>query len=505
MANKNRKRRFLLLLIFAAGITVALAGHSLLKYTSTNTFCESCHVHPHATLSWKQGPHFDTKSGLVAQCADCHLPPPDSSGFLIAKVNAGARDVYGTLFKDAAKINWTEKARREEAVNHVFKSACLHCHQNLFPRDLSKKGEDAHLHYTQKAAQLHCLNCHLEVGHFRKERLEAMAAAASQPAENLIIFNEAAKVSDFVNFTEKIPGTPVSFEMVAIPGGEFTIGSPENEAYRHPDEGPQRTLKIKSFWMGKAEVSWWEYETFYKQTGGEGRSSDQVGSKEKTSQVVAVTGPTPPYGNPDQGWGRGDRPAITMTHFAAQKYCEWLSKVTGKTYRLPTEAEWEYASRGNTQTAFFFDGEPGQFQTDRLWNRIFGADTSVINRYVISAINSGGKTFPPAAVQPNPFGLVNMLGNVREFCADWYADDVYTGYPAGSVIENPTGPESGAERVIRGGSYKNSAADLRIARRDYTRKDAWLMTDPQVPKSRWWYSDCNDVGFRVVCEYETTD
>ena len=498
---KNRKRKFILLLVFLAGFAAMVASHSAIDYTSTNTFCESCHVHPHATISWKQGPHFDTQSGFVANCVDCHLPPPDSSGFLLATVSTGARDVWGKLFKDVDKINWQEKAERAHAVTHVYKSACLHCHQNLFPRGLSKKGQDAHLHYSQKGDQLRCLNCHLDVGHFRKERLE-VATALSEKTENKIIFTEAAKVTDFIDFTETIPGSPISFEMVAIPGGRFTIGSPETEPYRQVDEGPQRTVKVKPFWMGKIEVSWREYELFYKQTGGEGRSGDQVRSAEKMPQVDAITGPTPAYGNPDQGWGRGDRPAITMTHFAAQKYCEWLSQVTGKTYRLPTEAEWEYACRGNTDGVYFFAGTPDDIEPKGFLSGFREADTSVINRYVVSGINGGGKTQPPSAVQENPFGLKNMLGNVWEFCSDWYAVNTYAGYLAGSVIENPTGPESGSAHVIRGGSYKSNAADLRITNRDHTRKAAWQMTDPQVPKSLWWYSDCNDVGFRVVCEYE---
>ena len=398
---------------------------------------------------------------------------------------------------------WKEKAGRAHAVQHVYKSACLNCHQNLFPRGLSKKGQDAHLHYSQKADQLRCLNCHIDVGHFRKERL-ALSAASTVTTESDIIYTESTKVDDFIDFTETVPGSPIDFEMVAISGGESIIGSAESEAYRQPDEGPQRSVKIKPFWMGKSEVSWREYELFYKQTGGEGRSGDQVRSAESNSTVDGITGPTPAYGNPDQGWGRGQRPAITMTHFAARKYCEWLSKVTGKTYRLPTEAEWEYACRGNTSGAYFFDGDPADIQPDNIWDEFFGGDTSLINSYVVSVLNSGGKTHLPSAVQPNPYGLVHMLGNVREFCSDWYREDAYTEY-TNSDIENFTGLKNGSAHVIRGGSYKSDAADLRIANRDFTRKKAWQTTDPQIPKSLWWYSDCNDVGFRVVCEITTNN
>jgi formylglycine-generating enzyme required for sulfatase activity len=94
-----------------------------------------------------------------------------------------------------------------------------------------------------------------------------------------------------------------------------------------------------------------------------------------------------------------------------------------------------------------------------------------------------------------------MLGNVREFCLDWYDPEAYAHLPDSEVLD-PRGPASGQEHVIRGGSYRSDAADLRCAARDHTRHDEWLLTDPQSPKSIWWYSDCTDVGFRVVREYD---
>jgi hypothetical protein len=92
---------------------------------------------------------------------------------------------------------------------------------------------------------------------------------------------------------------------------------------------------------------------------------------------------------------------------------------------------------------------------------------------------------------------------VKEFCLDLYDARAYAQYPAGEEVEDPRGPESGKEHAVRGGSFKSDGADLRVAARDHTRTDAWLMTDPQSPKSIWWYSDCNDVGFRVVRELDS--
>jgi formylglycine-generating enzyme len=98
-------------------------------------------------------------------------------------------------------------------------------------------------------------------------------------------------------------------------------------------------------------------------------------------------------------------------------------------------------------------------------------------------------------------GAGNMLGNVYEFCSDWYAPDAYSLYPAG-VVDNPTGPVSGTERVIRGGSFNSDASEVRVAARSHTRHTAWQMTDPQIPKSIWWFTDTREVGFRVVCEWD---
>jgi formylglycine-generating enzyme required for sulfatase activity len=299
---------------------------------------------------------------------------------------------------------------------------------------------------------------------------------------------------------EMIPGTDVDFEMVAIEGGSFLMGSPESESYRKDDEGPQKQVEISAFFMGKFEVTWNEYEVFLREKGIQGRTGQQYASVQQSESVDAVTGPTPPYGNPDQGWGKGKRPAITMTHYAARQYCEWLSSKTGKTYRLPTEAEWEYACRAGTDNVYFFETEPEQVSEDRIWNKIFGLDTTIINQFVIFSLNSQGRTQLPQRVKPNQFGLVHMLGNVREFCSDWYQEDIYSSYKDKSV--DPSGPLEGKHRVVRGGSFKTSAINLRCATRDHTEKDQWLLTDPQIPKSLWWYSDCNDVGFRVVCEYE---
>jgi formylglycine-generating enzyme required for sulfatase activity len=251
--------------------------------------------------------------------------------------------------------------------------------------------------------------------------------------------------------------------------------------------------------MGRVEVTWDEFEAWYRATRAEGRSDTRTTD---VAGVDALTGGTPPYVPPDQGWGKGGRPAITMTYFAAVQYTRWLSAVTGKRYRLPTEAEWEYAARAGAASPYFFAGDPRRLTERRLRNRLFGRNTDVLDSFVVHAGNSSGRTKLPSETAPNAFGLVNMLGNVREFCLDWYAPDTYRERTGAVALVDPRGPVAGTEHVVRGGSFRSDPADLRLAARDHTRTAQCLMTDPQAPKSRWWYSDCTDVGLRVVCEFE---
>jgi len=486
------------------GIVIVLGAGKALDATSTNDYCQSCHIHPAADMSRKSSVHYETNSGYRVACVECHLPPK-GQGYLWAKGTTGLRDLWSYYTKDSASFDWDERGRLEVARRHVYNSSCLKCHENLFPPELTKEGEDAHLYYTQQeeSPDLHCINCHLNAGHYIEGYTHGsnvtFGSVSSAPKE---VFKEATTVTEFVNYTENIPGSPVSFNMIAIPGGTFNMGSPDDEPFRRPDEGPVREVEISPFFMAEIEVTWDEYLAFYAQTSAEGRSTDTEGLRSgMASDVDAISGATPPYGQPDQGWGMGQRPAISFTFHAAETYCRWLSQVTGKTYRLPTEAEWEYACRAGSSGPYFFEGNPKKFEKSGLMAKLSKNDTSLINTYVIYKENSPSKTQTPDLVRPNPFGLKNMLGNVAEFCSDWYQADAYSQYPEG-LIRDPKGPESGEEHVVRGGSFLNSAGLLRSATRDYTRTEAWLRTDPQIPKSIWWYSDCFNVGFRVVCEFD---
>jgi len=494
---KNAGKLGLIGIGIVIGFVILLGGKAGVDATSTDKFCDqACHAHPEATQTWIKSAHFTTKSGVVTHCIDCHLPA-GGLGYYTEKARLGAQDIYGKTFKDLNKINWQSKQSLDQARTFTYDSACIRCHQNLFSAGLSRKGADGHLHYLRSKDKMRCVNCHQHSGHFRGKKAEEAVEEVETEEPQL---DKAFPLvpQGFQSYTETIPGSEVKIRMVAIPGGSFMMGSPESEPYRRPDEGPVHRVKLSPFWMERTEVSWREYEVYLLQRGNRGRSRDAPGSEKPD----AVTGPTPPYGSPDQGWGRGSRPAITMTHYAATMYCQWLSEVTGKKFRLPTEAEWEYAARAGATSAYFFPGDPRQFTRQRWLSRLLGVKTAPLSEYAWYLEDSESKTYPASGTKANPWGLVNMLGNVREFCLDWYDPDAYA-HLGDSETLDPRGPASGQEHVVRGGSYRSDAADLRCAARDHTRQDEWLLTDPQAPKSLWWYSDCTDVGFRVVREYET--
>jgi formylglycine-generating enzyme required for sulfatase activity len=285
-------------------------------------------------------------------------------------------------------------------------------------------------------------------------------------------------------YVEVIPGTEIKFEMVPIPGGEFLMGSPEDEADRGEDEGPQHPVKILPFWMGKHEVTWDEYDEFAfsldlkrKKRLGINLESQPAGER----AADAITRPTPPYADETFGFGRKGQPVICITHHAAMEYCRWLSEKTGKIYRLPTEAEWEYACRAGTTTAYSFGDDPEGLE-DHAW-------------YVENA----EKPQPVGKKKPNPWGLFDIHGNVAEWCVDHYVPDFYKRFSVDEAILNPCAMPTAREYpyVVRGGSWDDDADKLRSAARRGSDPE-WSVQDPQRPQSIWWHTDATFVGFRLV-------
>jgi formylglycine-generating enzyme required for sulfatase activity len=269
--------------------------------------------------------------------------------------------------------------------------------------------------------------------------------------------------------------------MVPIRGGEFLMGSPPGEAGRKPDEGPQHPVKLSPFWMGRCEVTWNEYELFMypdeEQRMRETIPSDSDGDK----LADAVSHPSKPYVEMSFGMGKDGYPAISMTQHAANKYCQWLSAKTGQFYRLPTEAEWEYACRGGTTNKFFF-----------------GDDENQIGQYAWYTQNSDFKYQKVGKKKPNPWGLNDMCGNVVEWVLDQYDPDFYKVCADRGVVTDPWNKAAKPyPHSVRGGCWDDEAVACRSAARRGSDRN-WKMTDPQLPKSVWYHTDAPWIGFRIV-------
>ena len=294
-------------------------------------------------------------------------------------------------------------------------------------------------------------------------------------------------------FTQSIPESDVTFDLLPIPGGKFKMGSPETEKDREDSEGPQFEVEIEPFYMGKYEVTQAEYNIFlanYTRLGGEGAAKQEIPAEKLAD---AVTYPTPMYeldaGPIFQRMGRGGQfPAVIMSQYAARQYTKWLSKRTGRFYRLPTEAEWEYACRAGTTTAYYFGDDPAGFGGARLVLRQLGPD---------------GRGRLPAGRQkkPNPWGLHDMHGNVAELVVDWYEDDAYSALAGKSVkwAEAINWPEKQYPRARPWRRVRVGGRGLPLGGARNELKGASINNrDPQLPRSPHWYSNGFWVGFRLV-------
>ena len=205
-APRSRETSLLLGAGIALGLSIALGGQQTAKHTSSNAFCtEACHAHQESTERWIKSTHYSNKRGVVASCVECHLPP-EGAGFLVAKVRLGARDLYGTLFKDVSKMDWEIRRTVEAAATFTYDESCVQCHENLFPEGLSKKQPgseleyrdgaeklremaivarrmEAHQYYLRNTERLRCINCHLGAGHSisPREEWESSTASTSTP------------------------------------------------------------------------------------------------------------------------------------------------------------------------------------------------------------------------------------------------------------------------------------------------------------------------------------
>jgi formylglycine-generating enzyme required for sulfatase activity len=228
--------------------------------------------------------------------------------------------------------------------------------------------------------------------------------------------------------------------------------------------------------MGKTEVTWEQYDVYWR------NNTTDRNKQMEDRPPDAITTPTPPYGDETRGFGRDGKPALMMTHHAAMEFCYWLSVKTGKKYRLPTEAEWEWACRAGTTTAYSFGDDPAKLG-DYAW-------------YVE---NNNDEVHKVGEKKPNRWGLHDIHGNVAEWCVDHYVKDIYKSSPLDKLTPWPVQmpDDKRYSYVARGGGWSDDAAVCRSAARMGSNKD-WLKRDPQRPQSIWWMTDAENVGFRIV-------
>ncbi|MDT8304112.1 MAG: SUMF1/EgtB/PvdO family nonheme iron enzyme [Sedimentisphaerales bacterium] len=285
-------------------------------------------------------------------------------------------------------------------------------------------------------------------------------------------------------------GEKLSFEMVLIPGGSFVMGSPVDEAGRKDHEGPQHKVRLDPFYLCSKEATIKQFMAYYRETVSAKRDFIAVEEAKKDKEqkskddVDVITGPTPVYGDMTMGY-EDTHPAIGITWHNAMTFCRWLSKKTGKKYHLPTEAEWEYACRAGTTTAYSFGDDPKKLG-DFGWYE----DTA------------DSETNPVGKKKPNAWGLYDMSGNVREWVYDFYSPAAYKEAAKKTLTVNPKGPNNGELHVARGGDYSCPAEELRSAARTFE-EEWWRSGDPQIPKSIWWLPEMDFIGFRVACSIET--
>ena len=288
-----------------------------------------------------------------------------------------------------------------------------------------------------------------------------------------------------IPYEHQIPGTEVKFKMIPVPGGQFKMGAVDSDGISSRE---LVTVSVKPFWIGQHEVSWSEYQQYMEMDANfKLLQRNGIRKVENRDAVDAVTAPSALY-EPDITYEAGedpDQPAASMTQFAAKQYTKWLSLLTGTVFRLPYEAEWEYACRAATTTKFYF-----------------GDDESELENHAWFADNSDEERHASGELKPNPWGLFDMYGNVSEWVLDGYgpAKDAAETKKDCSVEESFRKPSKVFPRTLRGGSFVSEADLCNSRARLGTDEESWKEEDPNYPQSPWWYTGYEGLGagMRIV-------
>lgn len=276
-------------------------------------------------------------------------------------------------------------------------------------------------------------------------------AGAGKPKDDLRLVEQlrerivagAKSANAAAGYVETIPGSDVSIAMAPAPAGKIQLGGHE--------------IAVEAFWIAKHEITWDAYRLFMYEMEFEKQKRDPL--------VDGVSRPTRPYVEMSFGMGINGYPAISMTQHAANKFAQWLSAKTGRFYRLPTEAEWEYACRAGAS-----------------------GDPQPLKDYAWFADNANGKYEKVGTKKANAWGLHDMVGNVMEWTLDAYAP--YQGVKWAKAAKP-------YPHAVRGGSWNDPASACGCGAR--VGSDAsWKMQDPQLPKSIWYHTDAQWLGFRII-------
>lgn len=290
----------------------------------------------------------------------------------------------------------------------------------------------------------------------------------SQRGESVILSHRAGYPPAITN--------SIGMQLAWVPAGEFVMGSTTTKEFIDADERAHWVRISRPFYLGMHEVTVEQFRQFIEATGyktdGERGSAQSLGFS--GSELQFDLGP---YTWRNPGFPQSDNhPVVLVSWNDANEFCRWLSRQEKKTYRLPTEAEWEWACRAGTTTRFSCGNEESTLP-------------EVANIHTVQPKADGSSicwgegflfTLPVGTFRPNPFRLYDMHGNVQEWCADWYEREYY----AESPKTDPTGPSTGTQRAVRGGSYHVMPWHARAANRS-----------GGTPSYRY-----HDLGFRVVCD-----